>query len=155
MSPPRNAVVRRLPARGEKHSGRPVVFLDRLLRQRGFSLLEVLIAFSILAISLGVMMRIHSGALNGIETARTQSEALEIAQSLLARASGETPLAASETSGRFGDQFAWRIAVTPFLGERLSGGALWEIDVRVTWRENLASRPREVALKSLRVGART
>lgn len=130
------------------------------MRQRGFSLLEVLVAFSILALSLGILMRIYSGALNQVGIAGDQTEALAIAQSLLAKAGGEMPLAMGESNGRAGDRFLWQVAVTPHSpdGDIASGASpllvLWEINVRVAWSDSPGVKEREVSLKTLRAQGR-
>jgi general secretion pathway protein I len=127
------------------------------MRQRGFSLMEVLVAFSVLALALGVTMRIHSGALKNVETAHAQAGALSLAQSLLAQGCGETPLAAREASGLVDDRYEWRIAVAPYHDEHAPNRAtiamLWEVDVMVAWRDSASSRPRSVSLRSLRAQA--
>lgn len=126
------------------------------MRQRGFSLLEVLVAFAILALSLGVLMRIYSGALNHVDIARDQAEALLIAQSLLTGASADMPLVMGETAGRIGERFRWQLTVSPYSpeGEDARGNPsllmLREISVRVAWRDSAGAREREVALQTLR-----
>lgn len=128
------------------------------MSQRGFSLLEVLVAFAVLALSLGVLMRIFSGALNNIAVSREQTEALALAQTLLAGAGVETPLAAGELSGQQGERLQWRLTMTRFgLGQeaRRPGAppyALWEIDVRVSWQDRPEDSGRAVVLKTLRAG---
>lgn len=126
------------------------------MRQRGFSLLEVLVAFSILALSLGVLMRIYSGALNNVGVASEQAEALVVAQSLLAGAGVETPLAEGETAGRHGERFDWRLVVAPVETERQAARAgaggvrLWEVSARVAWRASPGAVERAVTLTTLR-----
>ena len=44
--------------------------------ERGFSLLEILVAFSILALSLGVFMQIFSASLRNADITRDQAQAM-------------------------------------------------------------------------------
>lgn len=134
------------------------------MRQRGFSLLEVLVAFSILALSLAVLMRIFSGSLNNATVARDQAEATRIAQSLLAAASADAPLVAGEHQGTHGEQFRWQLSVGPVEPEArgASGPAswrlpadLWQISARVAWGSARGEKERAVSLSTLRVQVRT
>jgi general secretion pathway protein I len=125
--------------------------------QSGFSLLEVLAAFSILALSLGVLMRIFSGALNNVEVARDQAEALIVAQSMLASATVEPlPSGGDEASGRHGERFEWQVSIRPYLSDQDSVPtgvgltSLWEIVVRVAWPSSAGGRDRAVSLRTVR-----
>lgn len=130
--------------------------------QRGFSLLEVIVAFSILALSLGVLMQIFSGSLRNADASRDQAEALAIAQSLLASAGVESPLASGETSGTVGERFRWSLRATPLPYNALAEDGnplrpanaleLWEVAVRVAWKTGDA-RERDFSLISMRVQA--
>lgn len=127
------------------------------MRARGFSLLEVLVAFSILALSLAVLMRIFSGSLNNATVARDQSAAIQIAQSLLAAAGTDSALVEGEQRGTHGEQFRWLLQVSPVEAE--TGGQvpaeLWELSAQVTWGGSRGERERAVRLATLRVKART
>lgn len=132
-------------------------------RQRGFSLLEVLVAFTILALSLGVLMQIFSGSLRNTELSHDQAQAVALAQSLLASAGVEAPLAAGESAGTLDDRFNWALLATPMQLDPLAGesGAkplaaleLWEITARVAWGGGSSGAPvRDVTLTSLRIQA--
>ena len=50
------------------------------MRQRGFSLLEILVAFSIMALSLGVLMEIFADAARNADLARNQMRAVALAR---------------------------------------------------------------------------
>jgi len=88
--------------------------MKSLSRQGGFSLLEVLVAFSILALSLGVLLRIFSGDGRLAGQAEEHARAVALAQSLLAGAGVETPLRPGATGGSI-DGYAWAMSVTPFV----------------------------------------
>ena len=130
-------------------------------RQRGFSLLEVLVAFSILALSLGVLMQIFSGSLRNADVTRDQAQAVALAQSLLASAGVETTLIAGESTGVLEDKFRWVVRVHPFVEEVPSQQTaavqsplrldLWEVAVRVAWGGDGASPERLLTLTTLRV----
>lgn len=126
------------------------------MSQRGFSLLEVLVAFSILALSLGVLMRIFSADLNNANQSHDQARALAIAQSLLAATGVETRLSPGETTGRHDEHFEWSVSVIPFEYGTGSGRSipvpvsLWEISVRVAWGDNPRTGKRSVSLVTLR-----
>lgn len=129
--------------------------------EAGFSLLEVLVAFSILALSLGVLMQIFSGSLRNADVAHDQAQAVVIAQSLLAAAGVDSPLAAGETTGEVGGKFRWSLLAQPYMDDLAAPVALqpgqarpldlWEVRVDVRWGE--ATSVRAFGLSSLRVQA--
>ncbi len=121
---------------------------------RGFSLLEVLVAFVILALTLGVFMRIFSGGLGNIGAAENYSQAITIAESRLAAIGIETPLVVGEMSGEEAPRYTWRTRV-----EKASPGVpgepgatppleLYQVEVTVSWGD--AQKPRSVHLTTLR-----
>ncbi|MDP3331038.1 MAG: type II secretion system protein [Methylococcaceae bacterium] len=85
-----------------------------LRKQAGFSLLEILIAFSILALSLGILLKIFSSGVNTAQVAEEYTVAVQIAESLIAETGVTTPLQAGESSGVELQRYQWLISVTPY-----------------------------------------
>ena len=81
--------------------------------ERGFTLLEVLIAFAILAVSLGAILQAFGSGLTQISRAEHQAAAALQARSLLAEVGTTVPLRPGETSGRF-DDAEWSISIEGF-----------------------------------------
>ena len=77
-------------------------------KQRGFSLLEILIAFSILALSLGILLKIFSAGVNTAGVAEEYTAAVQIAESLMAQTGVETPLQPNEATGLENEKYHWR-----------------------------------------------
>lgn len=85
-------------------------------RARGFSLLEVLVAFAILALVGGVLFQIFGGALRNAGVAEDYSRAALIADSKLATLGIEQPLReGSEGGSEGGGRFNWVLNVTPYV----------------------------------------
>ena len=73
----------------------------------------MLVAFAILAISLGVILQAFSSGLVQISRAERHATAALQARSLLAEVGTSIPLEAGEPSGSFDDDSLWRIIITP------------------------------------------
>ncbi len=121
------------------------------------SLIEVLVAFVVLAMTMAVVMQIFSGGIHNARVTDHYSRALFLAQSRLAAVGLEEPLLPGETSGDGGAPLRWRIAISP---QDMEGGSepqapvvlLYQVSVRVGWIED--GRERQVELISQRLGPR-
>lgn len=80
----------------------------------GFSLLEVLVAFVILALAMAVLMQIFSRGLTGADLAERYSKAALLAESKLAAIGVEEPLKEGSYTGKFDDDFSWQLKVVPY-----------------------------------------
>jgi type II secretory pathway pseudopilin PulG len=80
-------------------------------RACGFSLLEVLIAFTLLAVAIAVLMRLFSGGVNNADLADRYARAAMLAESRLAQVGAEEKLTEGDFSGEFDEDYAWTMAV--------------------------------------------
>ncbi len=117
-------------------------------RPAGFTLVEVLVALAILAVSFGFAMGAFSGRLSGLEHDRKMERAVLIARSALARVGHDIPFQGREMAGEGQDGFSWRLDSTPYGGD--AGGLRgYRIVVTVGWKEG--RRQREVRLETVRL----
>jgi general secretion pathway protein I len=126
-------------------------------RQKGFSLLEILMAFSILALSLGILLKIFAGGVNTAVIAEEYTAAVQIAESLMA-GTAETPLQNGETSGVENDKYHWLLEVRPFefnpenVDPLSLQATLFKVKVTVSWdNDNAESDGRQLQLTTLKL----
>ncbi|MGZ8218212.1 prepilin-type N-terminal cleavage/methylation domain-containing protein [Methylomagnum sp.] len=123
--------------------------------QAGFSLLEILVAFALLSLSLGVLLRIFGGAGRIAGTADEYSRAIIVAESLLASAGIEAPLQPGETNGSVDDTYRWTLSVNPYpvdealAGTQQLGFKPYWVELSVEWGD--IDDPRAFDLKTLRL----
>ena len=124
---------------------------------RGFTLLEVLIAFVIAALALGVMLEVAVESLNASRTAARYDEALVRARSHLTMATHGGALMPGDWQGDDGGGYRWRIHVaTVSLGAGRSADApapllaLYAVTVWITWHDG--DHERQVRLDTEPVG---
>lgn len=126
-------------------------------RQRGFSLIEILVAFSILALALGVLLNIFSGGLRSAIVSEEYQQALAIAESQLARVGFDLMVEDGVVTGVEQGKFSWRIQGTPFEVPQVKKdqaplAALiraYKVQVSVEWEEGQDSR--SVVLNTIRL----
>lgn len=122
-------------------------------RQEGFSLLEVLVAFVILSISLGVLLQVFATGLRNAGTADDYTQATLYAESILAAIGRETPLSEGQHSGPINDRFSWRSTVAPYTDDmpdpEKTHVRAYRVEVEVFW-DGLA-QTRSVILETLRL----
>lgn len=80
--------------------------------QRGFSLIEVLVAFSIMAMSVGLLYRILAGSARDVQVLDTQLQASVLAQSLLSMRDSVPPEGWVQAGSN--GPFEWRVRSTPY-----------------------------------------
>ncbi|MGR9115826.1 MAG: type IV pilus modification PilV family protein [Gammaproteobacteria bacterium] len=125
-------------------------------KENGFSLLEILVAFVILALALGILLRIFSGGVNTAGVADGYTTAVQIAESLIARTGVESPLQEGQSSGVEDDFYTWQVSVSPYQISDMSpdafpaGISLMQVKVIVSWGESQTD-PRQVELSTLKL----
>jgi len=83
-------------------------------KKAGFTLLEVLVAFTLLALAMGIIMQIFSRGVNGADLADRYAKAAMLAESKLATVGVAEALAEGDYNGQFDDNFAWTMTVRAY-----------------------------------------
>ena len=149
------------PARNALHSLDALLWRSRRASAAGFSLLEVLVAFIILALVGTALYELFGGALNNASAADEYSRAALFAESRLTAAAVETPLREGGDQGVSEDgKYAWAKKIEPYVAPgttadedrlgQLSAVRLWRISVTVSWPGTLGNQ-RSVSLASVRL----
>lgn len=124
--------------------------------QGGFTLLEVLVAFSILVLTLGVLLEVFGGGLRAAGVAAEYTRATELARSTLAAVGIEHPLDVGVQSGNHDDRYRWEVHVEPYLEADEEPPpvrvpvTLYRVRVDVFWGDG--AKERQFSLSSLRLG---
>ena len=128
---------------------------------RGFTLLEVIIAFVITLLALGVLFRGATESLDAVQISGRYQEALSRARSRLPAVGRGGPRGPGEQPGNDGSGYRWRVRVLPIAAVPVASGnaaaaqapraVLYGVVVTVSWRDG--GKTREVRLESRRVGA--
>ncbi|WP_141059574.1 prepilin-type N-terminal cleavage/methylation domain-containing protein [Stenotrophomonas rhizophila] len=127
--------------------------------QRGYSLLEVIVAFAVLALALTLLLGSLSGASRQIKQADLRSRAVLHAQSLLAVTGVIEPLQDGERSGEWEDgRYRWQLQVAPYqeprtdalpVADTVAGPRLAQLTLQVSWGDTDADRMQWRSLRLL------
>ena len=132
--------------------------------QGGFTLIEIVVAFVLLALIFSTSFEVFSSGMRRAADLEDQSRAIVVAQSRLAVTGMEEQLKQSTVQGATEDgRFQWTVAVTP-TDEALPPPdqpqpgpgtfMLYRIDVRVDWR-GTDDRAHVYTLSGAAIGGRT
>lgn len=125
---------------------------------RGFTLLEVLLAFVIFALSFAVVLEILGASMRSSIRASESTEAALLGQSLMDLVGTDIPIEAGGRSGEAPGGYSWRLEVVPYqpvsddgrvleLAE-ISATALFWVDLEVSWGQ--PPRDRQVHFSTVR-----
>jgi general secretion pathway protein I len=121
---------------------------------KGFSLLEVLVAFTVLALALGVIFPLFATVSASARMSESYGQALLIAESRMAVLSAATSLDLRDQVGQEGS-FTWHGKVSDYAtGEPspvVAGMLPRQLDVRVSWVDG--THERAVTLTSVRLSS--
>ncbi len=124
---------------------------------QGMTLIEVLVAFIVLSVTMAVILQIFSGGMRNARLAESYSRAVFLAESKMAAVGLERPLVPGEYTGLAGGEMQWRVSVTPVEDDaatnvQLNPVRLYQVRVTAAWGDD--GRERRVELTSLRMGPR-
>ena len=131
--------------------------------EHGFTLLEVLVAFVIAALALGVLFRAGLSGVQAAQSASHYEQAIARARSHLTLAVHASPLVAGDWQGDDGGGFVWHLRVAPIASTSVRPAfavtprgsstfplTLYAVTVRVGWRDGGGAR--EVRLDTEQIG---
>lgn len=109
----------------------------------GFTLIEVLLAFVVFALSFTVVLEILSGSMRNTMRAKEYTEVALIAQSVMDEVGLDIPLQAGTHSDGESGNYQWQLDIRPFDGGRgnersielsqLTGIDLLEVECIISW----------------------
>ncbi|MDH3314428.1 MAG: prepilin-type N-terminal cleavage/methylation domain-containing protein [Gammaproteobacteria bacterium] len=119
--------------------------------QRGFTLLEVLVAFTLLALLFGALFQVFAGGLSLTRSGETQSRAVLLAKSKLAEIGADQGIGPGTHSGIFdlnargGPRYRWRAELSRYSEDalgRADRGELvpYRVDLELIWDADKGER---------------
>lgn len=121
----------------------------------GFTLLEVLVAFAVLTVTLGVLLQLFSLATRTTQVAREQQKALLLAESKLVELAAGRTLQPGREQGRFDDKYWWQTRIEEFDLRQMTDQdpdlVPYQLSVTVGW----GNREQAVSLSTLRLARET
>lgn len=123
------------------------------MRERGFSLIEIVIALAILALSLGALYEAFGLGLRRAAVAHQREVALLTAQSVLAEIRGREPLAPGTVQGETAQGLKWESQIREREAriDPQSPLRAFDVTVEVSWGRGVAQR---IRLQSIETGRR-
>ena len=131
--------------------------MKRVGRVRGFTLIEIVAALAVLAVTVGLCLQIATSALRQTRNAAEQTQAALLAQSLLDAAGTGERLRPGRSSGQLDEGYRWELEVSPFEGElgtesplepSLMAVRLYRLELSLSW--DVGSDQRTVRFSTLR-----
>ena len=115
---------------------------------RGLSLLELLVALTLMALAVGVLYRVLGASVRNVGMLQGQQGAVLLAQSLLATKDAVAPEGWSEAGDSAG--YRWQVRSRPYgaLSAQPGTTALHELAISIHWFDG--GQPRQIELHTLR-----
>lgn len=120
----------------------------------GITLIEVMVAFVILALSVTVLLRIFSGGLSNTIISQQYVDAVILAESQMAQVGAINEIVPSVESGKHGDLYTWKARIEPYMpwldyDEEIMLVSAYVVDVEVSWVEK--GKERRIYLSSIKL----
>ncbi|HJP38233.1 MAG TPA: prepilin-type N-terminal cleavage/methylation domain-containing protein [Gammaproteobacteria bacterium] len=125
--------------------------------EAGFSLLELIVSFSILSLSLAVLYQIFSSSAQRAALGNEYGDAVLLAESKLVEIGANRQIRTGNLSGNFDNNMRWKGTVTPYKAPDAAANYRppippYRITVEVNW--GTEDRPRSFKLDSIRLAPR-
>lgn len=127
-------------------------------RSGGFTLLEVLLAFVVFALSFAMVLEILAGSMRATSRARGDSEAAMLAQSVMDLVGTDIPLVEGSLAGEAPGGYRWQLSIGPYQPQsaedrsteiaEMTGTLLFQVDLDLEWGE--APRERTAQFSTVR-----
>jgi general secretion pathway protein I len=119
--------------------------MRRARAERGFTLLEILVAFIVLAIVGGSLLQLFQGGMRNLAHSTDYSHAALLARSKLSELEAYPEVAPGEQTGDFDERYRWRLRVAPYQDPdgapaAASGVELMTAELSVSWGEDREER---------------
>ncbi len=118
----------------------------------GFSLLEVLVAFTIAAVSLGILFQIYAKGTTSAIVGKEYAQAIVIAESKLAETGLSEGFDTGDRDGLENDKYHWLISIQNYEEEQPTDFVipltLKEVSVTVSWQSR--GKQRSITLNTLK-----
>lgn len=122
-------------------------------KSRGFTLLEVMLAFVVFALSFAAVLEILAGSMRSVTQASDETEVALLAQSLMDTVGTEIPVEEGQFSGTSMDRYNWNLNISLYASTEgnessahtqelaeLSGVELYYVDLNIDWRAGIRDR---------------
>ena len=127
-------------------------------QQQGFTLLEVMLAFVVFALSFATVLEILSGSMRSVTRSGDDTEVALFAQSIFDLVGTEIPLEEGQLSGIGLDRYQWQLDIYLFQAEgdedhtmelaELTGTELYRVDLSIDWESG--RRQRDLQFSTIR-----